>query len=518
MSWNDDLSGTTTYGPYVYRVSVSYQNLTFGAADVRYLRPAAAAPLGFTARHLGGGTVSFQWQPVPGAIGYRLTGTGLSNANVAKDLSGRGLAKQPLAVAKVPPGPGSWLVAAVYPGGFSDPNATSGATVMVRFAPPHSTAWLAKNNGPGTAGVSAVHQDQVCRASTVIACTDLLSGVDIYNRYFSLWGDPLRPFLVREAVYANVTDLGVGRRTDCAQMMKTPTDPFPGFVTVCYATSHGPGPGEPGFGDPSVATRAAAGEAPATTGMLKNPWGGMPRSGSIIVMDSRGAVFLALSLGGFNLEDTDNRQGLTWKNWSVPPVPLPGVALDTEGPKFAPHTCLACHGGRYNVATNRVEGASLLPLDPGLLAFGRSYPGDRTYYDRRGQEESIRRINQVVMGSGSSPAVVDYVRGLYNGMVNQPGAVAQTDYVPRGWSQQSGLYRNIVKPYCGSCHLAASPNLSFATWDNFVMNKARIYQAVCVDRSMPHAEIPFREFWTKDTGPVFLPGLLAASLGYSSCP
>ena len=103
-------------------------------------------------------------------------------------------------------------------------------------------------------------------------------------------------------------------------------------------------------------------------------------------------------------------------------------------------------------------------------------------------------------------------------MVNQPGAVAQTDYVPRGWSQQSGLYRNIVKPYCGSCHLTVSPNLSFATWDNFVMNKARIYQAVCVDRSMPHAEIPFREFWTKDTGPVFLPGLLAASLGYSSCP
>jgi hypothetical protein len=48
--------------------------------------------------------------------------------------------------------------------------------------------------------------------------------------------------------------------------------------------------------------------------------------------------------------------------------------------------------------------------------------------------------------------------------------------------------------------------------------KGQIYSAVCIQHSMPHAEYPFKTFWTKDTGPVFVPGLLAAALGYASCP
>jgi hypothetical protein len=41
--------------------------------------------------------------------------------------------------------------------------------------------------------------------------------------------------------------------------------------------------------------------------------------------------------------------------------------------------------------------------------------------------------------------------------------------------------------------------------------------AVCATHSMPHGELQFKEFWTKNTGVVYLPGLLAASLGYNSC-
>ena len=73
-------------------------------------------------------------------------------------------------------------------------------------------------------------------------------------------------------------------------------------------------------------------------------------------------------------------------------------------------------------------------------------------------------------------------------------------------------------PYCATCHMAARPDINFASYGNFINNAALIHTAVCVAHTMPHAEIPFRAFWTKDTGALYLPGLLAATLGYPSCP
>jgi hypothetical protein len=66
--------------------------------------------------------------------------------------------------------------------------------------------------------------------------------------------------------------------------------------------------------------------------------------------------------------------------------------------------------------------------------------------------------------------------------------------------------------------LAAPANLSFATFANFLQNRQLIYSTVCQQKTMPHAEIPFRNFWTKNTGAFYLPGLLATALGYPSCP
>jgi hypothetical protein len=96
-------------------------------------------------------------------------------------------------------------------------------------------------------------------------------------------------------------------------------------------------------------------------------------------------------------------------------------------------------------------------------------------------------------------------------------AKATDDFVPSGWSAQAGLYRQVVRPYCASCHLAQQPAYSFSSWGNFQGNAALIQAAVCTSHSMPHAEVPFKEFWTKNTGALYLPGLLSASLGYPSC-
>jgi hypothetical protein len=98
------------------------------------------------------------------------------------------------------------------------------------------------------------------------------------------------------------------------------------------------------------------------------------------------------------------------------------------------------------------------------------------------------------------------------------GARARNYYVPAGWAEQPGLYRSVAKPYCADCHLAAKTTINFASWDSFAQNKAQIYNAVCVAGTMPHSEIAFRSFWTKNTGAIYLPGLLASAPGYTGCP
>jgi hypothetical protein len=48
-------------------------------------------------------------------------------------------------------------------------------------------------------------------------------------------------------------------------------------------------------------------------------------------------------------------------------------------------------------------------------------------------------------------------------------------------------------------------------------NKAAVRSSVCVARSMPHAETPFKRFWTSGSGTVSGPGWFAAALGFDSC-
>lgn len=164
----------------------------------------------------------------------------------------------------VPSGPGSWKVTSVFPGNFSDSSSAPVATAMVRTLPAHSQQWLTKNNGAGNASLANAHYATLC-AGTTPCLKSLESVVTIGNLAVSnvpFWGDPQENRVAEAAVYGNVTDLGYGRRTNCTREMKGP--PVPGIVTMCYTTSHGPGPGESGFADPMTITRAAAGEAAVT--------------------------------------------------------------------------------------------------------------------------------------------------------------------------------------------------------------------------------------------------------------
>jgi len=162
----------------------------------------------------------------------------------------------------------------------------------------------------------------------------------------------------------------------------------------------------------------------------------------------------------------------------------------------------------YNPQTGLVDGATLLPIDPGLV----SLP------NRPAEEEAIRRINGLIFMSNPTAAVSKYINEMYGGNQLIPGAVAAANYVPSGWASEANLYTGIVKKNCAMCHLAVKNGMDFLSAGNFLQFKDLIYASVCQAKAMPHAEVPYTRFWTEDTGPIFVPGLLAARLGFPSCP
>lgn len=193
--------------------------------------------------------------------------------------------------------------------------------------------------------------------------------------------------------------------------------------------------------------------------------------------------------------------------------------IDGEGRKNLPFSCMACHGGTYDPQTRLVRGATLLPIDPSLVRLGRMecYRG-LLAENLCTEQEVVRQINQNIYATSSSQAVRRYIYGLYGGRIDVPGATAVQNYVPQSWQQQHGsFYLDVLRPNCVMCHLAGPANLDFTTQSNFFGNGAAVHRSVCVDRSMPHAELPFKRFWTEDTGNIYVPGLLATLLGYPSC-
>ena len=462
-------------------------------------------PTGFAAKHVGDGNVVMGWNPMPGAISYRLDGPGFPSTGLSVTQARDAI------YPNMPAGLHEWKLTAIYPGNNADYANPSIATAIVRLLPPHLQPWLSKNNGRGSPatvqapamptrdlispctvpgslmlydaarsrGLGALMY-QCGKPSSVPAVLGIRAWTDLPG--LPLWADPTQ--FADEAIYGNSIDLGVGRRARCAQGPMT-VPPF-GITTTCYATAHGIVPGEPGFNDLNTITNP--GEGTGDDFILA----------MVITKDPSGTTFLVL------LRDSTGTGKFR--------APFYGrltdqVTLDTEGPKYVPHVCLSCHGGKYNATTRKVDGGSFLPLDPDLLAF-------RSTEEKAGQQEKLRKINAMIVNSAPTSAVASYIRGLYGNAVAIPGTIAKVDYVPQGWSEQSGFYRTLVKPYCATCHLAAPESWNFATWDNFNQNQGLIKAAVCNAHTMPHAELQFKSFWTKDTGDLYLPGLLATTLNW----
>jgi len=464
------------------------QTVVPGTSQVSKLLQPLPAPGGFTAQPLGLGAVQFKWQAVSGASKYHLAGTGVAADGIYVTAPATNVT-----IENTPPGPGEWQIASVGLNNSWDPKQTATATAMVRYVPTHSPQWLSKANGAGNPAPTLAHYLSLCnqcipganfkdvmqnlglRLDTMAVFPDVGDGCGA-QPWCGGWGGPWVDD--QAARYTNVTEFeNSARVTGCW------TIGAPNGRIICYTKTSDHGL-------------------------------------QVIVRQTDDSWFLSFT-GDPNAEVLD---WVTYDSGQIDRTPLgqrftsaytlsTGVNLDSEGTKFPPHACLACHGGKFTASG--VTGATLLPLDPGLIKPTTfTIDGTDYYYDAG----NVRKVNQAVISASPSAAVARYLTGLYGIDPHVASSTGDPNYVPTGWKQQPEVYNNVVKPYCMMCHLATPSNLDFTMPANFNQNKDLVYTAICSARSMPHAEAPFKTFWTKDTGPVFLPGYVAALLGHQNCP
>lgn len=476
-----------------YRVTVTDAKGAPSQQETTWTPPRPRDPQGLTATVAADGRVTLSWQPVTEAAGYQISSTALPAPVRVSHTT------QWTSPAAMRPGKQQWKVASVYEPGGALTAATAWPAVVSHTLPTASRPYLVMPNGPGDPAQSAASYEMLCSGqpppgSPTTDCAKaamLLAQSPAWTRSWnSQYGggriEPDWPI----AAFADLNDLGLGRRVNCTLLQ-----PPPRSAVLCWATSHGALPGPQGRPDGSQLAAAAEGMADV-------------KSLNVILMTAQGAFFgtweakpwTPRGQGAFEREGhyaDDARHQL-------------GTALDSQGPKQVPHACLSCHGGRYDATRKLVVGASLLPLVPAHLSFSSPQA-------RAAAEEPIRRINRLILDAYPSPTVREQIGALYGGAIDTPGARANDAAVPPGWVSQPGLYRQVVAPYCGGCHFAQTGALTFASFANLQQQAQRVQRAVCRDFTMPHSEQGLRRIWSEG-GAVSLPGLLSTALGFAKCP
>ncbi|HBY98078.1 MAG TPA: hypothetical protein DEP84_29735 [Chloroflexi bacterium] len=256
------------------------------------------------------------------------------------------------------------------------------------------------------------------------------------------------------ALYYNAGDLGFGREMHCRKQ---------GGDVACYVVNHGLGPGAPV--QPSITDAIANRNSLPTVAMVyHDAQNGSPNDVTFYVYDQAGAL-------------------------------VNSVALDSEGEKFVPTMCLACHGGAYDWTSNAVIGGNFLPFDTASFRYSPQ-PG----YTLADQQEQFRQLNALVRDTNPSASIMELIDGWYaaTGSVYTPGSRLDPTFVPSGYAGDPGLYTTVFKPYCRSCHIAqlsypfATPTQLLA-WN--VSSNQNTGYAVFHVFDMPHAEVTSHNFW-----------------------
>jgi len=308
-----------------------------------------------------------------------------------------------------------------------------------------------------------------------------------------------------EAIYYNNGDLQLGRDMHCLQ-----TD----SNVACYVTNYGTlqGPSQPDV------TAAEFGSANQVLNTTTNSYVG---SGNLATVAMEYSSTLGSNAVRFYAYDAT---GALFTN----PI------LDSQGHKFLPQNCMACHGGTYNSTTNNVDNASFLAFDIysflydsgggsfGLTPANGGVPvfGTTTI----NQEQTFRQLNAMMLATNPNAAdtnqpITNLISGWYAGCggVSTPGCTVSDTYAPPppspGWTGHAPLYQTVPRVYCRTCHVAeGSSTTGYPDWTQYTdfNSPSFIAFAACPPANptptMPHAEVPFKRFWlsTNPSAPQYL--------------
>jgi len=261
-----------------------------------------------------------------------------------------------------------------------------------------------------------------------------------------------------KAIYYNAGDLGFGREMHCRK-----SGSGSNYTVACYVVNHGLGASTP--------VDFALNAAISNTSSL--PVVAMAYSHTIEGFANDVSFYIYNSSGGGRLN---------------------GVTLDSEGDKFAPQMCLACHGGYYDSFSHSVFNANFLPFDVGSFKYSQ-----QAGYTLADQQEKFRQLNAMVRDTIPTALITELINGWYGAPsgVNTPGTTPNTSFVPPGYVSDPGLYDNVVKLYCRSCHIAQSIDLAAPA------DVSSAGYVVFHTFDMPHAELTSHNFWS-GPGPAYL--------------
>ena len=167
---------------------------------------------------------------------------------------------------------------------------------------------------------------------------------------------------------------------------------------------------------------------------------------------------------------------------------VPDADLDGNGAKYVPNLCVICHGvSRYSGSADL--GARFLPFDLSSFQYSASL-------GRNSQESGFKELNQGILQSNPSAAVVDLIAAWYTG----GSPVQLDDEVPSNWGGPPNLYLDVIKLGCRSCHVSRNAPLDFASLTNLKVYTSNAYTStaairVCDQRSMPNAVVTYQRFW-----------------------
>jgi hypothetical protein len=294
------------------------------------------------------------------------------------------------------------------------------------------------------------------------------------------------------AKYYNAGDLGIGRDMHC-------WSPTPAGGTACYVTNYGASFVNNTPQDVALDAVISGTGAVATVAMEYVPTPGLPDPVRFFVFDG----------------PTGQR--------------LNKVQLDSEFAKPVPGNCLHCHGGRYDTTTHRVGGnglaaANFLQFDTCSFTFSTD-----TAWTLEAQEDTFRRLNQIVLDSDPNAGIVDLIKGFYGIPQSQTppitlpaGGTIDPEFVPAAWitgdpakdPALKDLYLDVVKPYCRTCHVSLDQNAGSPSPS--IVNAAAQNEA-CGTRAafnpMPHAEATLKRFWTGSGRAVLINALNDGTIG-----